>query len=256
MNTNNFSNPITNVKPSTQIHSNYTTEDFEVWKTLFERQTLILEPIVSKEYLEALTEIGFVAGKVPNFAEVNEILKIKTGWSIKVVPNIAEAELFFTSLAHNQFTSTCWLRTKAQLDYLEEPDMFHDVFGHIPLLTNSDYTKFYNGIAAIAIKYSKKDSRAYDLISKIYWATIEFGLIREGDEIKVYGAGIISSKGEVENVLAQKENYINFDIQTVFDTDFISSEIQTQYFVTESFEKLSNSLPEIEKLLVQNLSVK
>jgi phenylalanine-4-hydroxylase len=243
-----------NTKPSVQIYSNYTPEDFEVWKTLFERQTKILESMVSNEYLEALEQIGFRADKIPDFAEVDEILKSKTGWSIKVVPNIAAAELFFTSLAHNQFTSTCWLRTKAQLDYLDEPDMFHDVFGHIPLLTNSDYTNFYNGIAAIAIKYSKKDARAYELISKIYWATIEFGLIREDGEIKVYGAGIISSKGEVDNVLAQKANYIDFDIQTVFDTDFISSEIQTKYFVTESFEKLFNSLPEIEKLLVQNLA--
>jgi phenylalanine-4-hydroxylase len=239
-------------KPTTQIYSNYTPEDFEVWHTLFQRQTEILKPIVSTQYLEALANIGFTADKIPDFEEVNIILGRKTGWSIKVVPNIAEAELFFGSLAKNQFTSTCWLRTKAQLDYLEEPDMFHDVFGHIPLLTNPDYTRFYNGIAAIAIKYSS-DPRAYDLISKIYWATIEFGLIRENDEIKMYGAGIISSKGEVENVLAQKENYIDFDIQTVFDTDFVSSQIQTKYFVTQSFEKLSSSLPEIERLLVRNL---
>jgi phenylalanine-4-hydroxylase len=241
-----------NLKPSTQIYSNYTPEDFEVWQTLFHRQTKILKPLVSREYLEALEAIGFVADKIPDFEQVNQILKSKTGWSIKVVPNIAEAELFFTSLANNQFTSTCWLRSKAQLDYLEEPDMFHDVFGHIPLLINPDYTEFYNGIAAIAIKYSS-DPRAYDLISKIYWATIEFGLIRENGETKVYGAGIISSKGEVQNVLAQKENYIDFDIQTVFDTDFISSQIQTRYFITHSFEQLSNSLPEIERLLVQNL---
>jgi phenylalanine-4-hydroxylase len=104
----------------------------------------------------------------------------------------------------------------------------------------------------IAIKYSG-DSRSYELISKIYWATIEFGLICEDNQIKVYGAGIISSKGEVQNVLKQKDNYVDFDIQTVFDTDFVSSEIQTKYFVTESFEKLSNSLPEIERLLAINL---
>lgn len=239
-------------KPSTQIYANYTSEDFEVWHTLFTRQTKILKPIVSNVYLDALQKIQFTADVIPDFRSVDKLLSAYTGWSIKVVPNIAEADLFFTSLAKNQFTSTCWLRSISQLDYLEEPDMFHDVFGHIPLLTNSDYTKFYNGIAEIAIKYSG-DPRSYELISKIYWATIEFGLIREDNQIKVYGAGIISSKGEVQNVLKQKENYVDFDIQTVFDTDFVSSEIQTKYFVTESFEKLSNSLPEIERLLAINL---
>jgi phenylalanine-4-hydroxylase len=240
------------LKPSTQIYTNYTSEDFEVWHTLFNRQIKILEPIVSKVYLEALQKIQFTADVIPDFRSVDKILSVHTGWSIKVVPNIAEAQLFFASLSKNQFTSTCWLRFKSQMDYLEEPDMFHDIFGHIPLLTNSDYTKFYNGIAEIAIKYSG-DPRSYELISKIYWATIEFGLIREDNQIKVYGAGIISSKGEVQNVLKQKDNYVNFNIQTVFDTDFVSCEIQTKYFVTESFEKLSNSLPEIERLLAINL---
>lgn len=119
-----------NKKPTQQIYSNYTKQDFEVWKKLFNRQLEILKPIVSIEYMNALKIINFKEDKIPDFEEVNKILNDSTGWSLEVVPNISEQKEFFTFLSQKKFTSTCWLRTMQQLDYLEEPDMFHDVFGH------------------------------------------------------------------------------------------------------------------------------
>ncbi|HSH65154.1 MAG TPA: phenylalanine-4-hydroxylase, partial [Bacteroidia bacterium] len=112
-------------RPITQVYSDYTEQDFIVWKILFERQMQILQPIVSQEYLNALKKVQFSEDKIPDFAEVNNILKSITGWSLQVVPNISPQKEFFEFLSQKKFTSTCWLRTMDQLDYLEEPDMFH-----------------------------------------------------------------------------------------------------------------------------------
>ena len=239
-------------RPTQQIYSNYTKQDFLVWKTLFGRQLEILKPIVSSEYLKALEDVKFSSEKIPDFNEVGELLKPLTGWSLQVVPNISPPKEFFESLSRKKFTSTCWLRTMEQLDYLEEPDMFHDVFGHVPLLSNKNYVDFFKGISDIALKHINNE-RAIELLGKIYWFTIEFGLIKEQHDIKIYGAGIISSKGETEFCLSNMAIHLDFDIQTIFDTDYRTDIIQERYFVIESFEQLYNSLPQLERLLKEEL---
>ena len=133
-------------KPTKQIYQNYTLEDFNVWKTLFNRQLKILKGIVSDEFLFGLKDLGFSPNRIPNFLDINEILKNYTGWSIKTVSNISPPKEFFSCLAKKKFTTTCWLRSMSQIDYLEEPDMFHDVFAHVPLLSNEDYTSFFKEI--------------------------------------------------------------------------------------------------------------
>lgn len=239
-------------RPTQQIYSNYTTQDFEVWKTLFNRQLDLLKPIVSKEYLSALKLVEFRADKIPNFDEINQILQKTTGWSLEVVPNISAQKEFFIFLSQKKFTSTCWLRTMAQLDYLEEPDMFHDVFGHVPLLSNEAYVGFFKGISDIALR-NIDNPKAIELLGRIYWFTIEFGLINEDGNVKIYGAGIISSKGETMNCMKPHAKHIPFDIQTVFDTDYRTDVFQECYFVINSFQQLYDSLNSIEILLKKSL---
>ncbi|HKC66685.1 MAG TPA: phenylalanine 4-monooxygenase [Bacteroidia bacterium] len=241
-------------RPTTQIYSNYTQQDFLVWKTLFNRQMKILNPIVSAEYLTALEVVKFTADKIPDFAEVNALLMPITGWGLQVVPNISPQKEFFEFLSQQKFTATCWLRSMEQLDYLEEPDMFHDVFAHVPLLSNKAYVNFFKGISDIALKHID-NLRAIELLGKIYWFTIEFGLIKENNQLKIYGAGIISSKGETECCLSSKVVHQPFNVQTIFNTDFRTDILQEKYFVIDSFEQLYNSLPEIEILLKQNLEL-
>jgi phenylalanine-4-hydroxylase len=241
------------MRPTKQIYSDYTENDFLVWKTLFNRQMEILQPIASAEYLKALEEVKFSSEKIPDFAELEELLKPLTGWSIHTVPNISPQKEFFGFLSEKRFTSTCWLRTMEQLDYLEEPDMFHDVFAHVPLLSNQRYVDFFKGLSDIALKHIN-DPLAVALLGRIYWFTIEFGLIIENDEIKVYGAGILSSKGEAEFCMDKKAILIEFDVDLVFHTDFRTDVIQDKYFVIDSFKQLYNSLPEIELLLEKELA--
>ena len=239
-------------RPTQQIYSNYTIQDQEVWKTLFNRQMELLLPIVSIHYLKAIESVGFKDSDIPNFTEVNKILLSKTCWQLEVVPAISAQKEFFTFLSQRKFTATCWLRTMEQLDYLEEPDMFHDVFGHVPLLVNHDYVNFFKGISEIALKHSD-NPRAIELLGRIYWFTIEFGLIKEDEQLKIYGAGIISSKGETLHCLSNDAKQLPFDIQTIFNTDFRTDVFQENYFVIDSFEQLYNSLHEIEVLLEENL---
>jgi phenylalanine-4-hydroxylase len=239
-------------RPRQQIYSNYTNQDFEVWKTLFNRQLNLLKPIVSAEYLKALQTVNFSSDKIPDFEEVNLVLQNTTSWSLQVVPNISEQKEFFNFLSQKKFTTTCWLRAMEQLDYIEEPDMFHDVFGHVPLLCNMAYVNFFKGISDIALK-NINNHRAIELLGRLYWFTVEFGLIKEEGELKIYGAGIISSKGETENCLSKLVRQLPFDIQTIFDTDFRTDVFQEIYFVIDSFHQLYDSLECIELLLNENI---
>jgi phenylalanine-4-hydroxylase len=236
------------MRPTQQIYSDYTPHDFLVWETLFTRQLDILNPIVSSEYLKALEIVGFRSNKIPDFEEIAKVLSPLTGWSIHVVANICPEKEFFKFLSHKKFTSTCWLRTMEQLDYLEEPDMFHDVFGHIPLLSNKNYVNFFKGISDIALKHID-NPQAIELLARIYWFTIEFGLIKENGKLKIYGAGIISSMGETKQCLSEQVIHYNFDVQQILDTHYRSDIFQDKYFVIESFEQLYNSLGEIEERL-------
>lgn len=242
-------------RPIQQIYSNYTTDDFLVWKTLFERQMIVLKPIVSEEYLDALKIVAFNANKIPDFKEIENVLKPLTEWSLQVVPNISPQKIFFEFLSQKKFTATCWLRTMEQLDYLEEPDMFHDVFGHAPLLSNEAYVNFFKGISDIALKHIDNE-KAIELLGRIYWFTIEFGLIKENNATKIYGAGIISSMGETKHCMSDKAQRLPFDVQTIFNTDFRTDVLQPIYFIIDSFQQLFNSLDEINLLLEKTIAEK
>ena len=238
------------MRPTEQIYSNYTNEDFEVWKTLYNRQMEILKPSVASSYLEALDTVNFRANHIPDFKEIDGVLGRTTGWGMEVVPNICPQKEFFQFLSAKKFTATCWLRTMAQLDYLEEPDMFHDVFGHVPLLSNQAYCEFFRGISNIALEFID-NPKAIEILSRIYWFTIEFGMMREKNEVKIYGAGIISSHGETLNCLNQQTAKFDYDVSRILHTDYRNDIIQDKYFVMESFDQLYDSLPEIRSCLAK-----
>lgn len=233
-------------KPKEQIYTAYTQEDFEVWKILFDRQMKNLEGNVSLDFLEALEKVEFRPDRIPDFTEVNGILQKQTGWGLHTVPNISEQPEFFNLLSQKRFTATCWLRSKEQLDYLEEPDMFHDVFAHTPLLSNDAYCKFFKAMGDLAMKHIHNPV-IVEKLGKLYWFTIEFGMIYENRNMKVYGAGIISSSGETKNALGNSIKKFDFSIDKVFNTDFRTDILQDKYFVIDSFEELLASVPRIEE---------
>ena len=231
-------------KPTVQIYKNYTREDYKVWKILFNKRLENLQGIVAEEFLIALKDLNFKAGKIPNFIEINNILRSKTGWSIKTVPNISPPEEFFSFLSMKKFTATCWLRSIDQIDYLEEPDMFHDVFAHVPLLSNKDYTNFFKEMGEIAVSVIEEPKKL-EKLQRIYWFTIEFGLIKKNNDFKIYGAGIISSDEESKNVLSKKSKKLEFDVKKIMNHPFRIDIVQDTYYYINSFEQLTSSIAEI-----------
>ena len=231
-------------KPTVQIYENYTREDYKVWEILFNKRLENLQGIVAEEFLVALDDLNFKAEKIPNFVEINNILKNRTGWSIKTVPNISPPEEFFSFLSMKKFTATCWLRSIDQIDYLEEPDMFHDVFAHVPLLSNKDYTNFFKEMGEIAMSVIE-DPKKLEKLQRIYWFTIEFGLIKKNNDFKIYGAGIISSDEESKNALSKKSKKCEFDVKKIMNHSFRIDIVQDTYYYINSFDQLTSSIAEI-----------
>ncbi len=231
-----------------QIYEHYNDEDFEVWKILFDRQIQQFPTHASKAYLNGLKISNFETGIIPDFRETNEILKETTGWQLAVVPGIVPDYTFFELMANKRFPATTWLRKKKELDYLEEPDMFHDVFAHVPLLTNQHFVNFLEELSKIGLNYVGNDE-AIQLLSRVYWFTVEFGLIQEAEGLRIYGAGILSSAGETKFSLSEEPPKHKFDIEHMLDTTFRKDVFQKEYFITESYEQLYESIPSIKELL-------
>lgn len=236
-----------------QIYSNYTQEDFEVWKILFDRQIKQFPTHASASYLEGLKIANFETGIIPDFKETNAILQETTGWQLAVVPGIVPDYTFFELMANKRFPATTWLRKMKELDYLEEPDMFHDVFAHVPLLTNQNFVNFLEALSKIGLEYVD-NPHAIELLSRVYWFTIEFGLIQEEEGLRIYGAGILSSAGETAFSLSDEPPKHAFDVAHMLDTPYRKDQFQTQYFITESYEQLYESIPEIKRLLKEKVS--
>lgn len=220
-----------------QDWKSYTAQDHNTWKTLFDRQTKVLKGKACDEYFEGLKTLGITGEGVPDFEKMNQNLRKATGWEVVAVPGLIPSKPFFTMLSNKQFPSGNFIRKPEQLDYLEEPDIFHDVFGHVPLLTNPAYAEYMNaygraGEAAMANKGVK-------YLARLNWYTIEFGLIKNGDDVKIYGAGIVSSFGEAKYALDDpSSNWLQFDLERILRTGYYIDDLQATYFVIDSFEKL------------------
>lgn len=231
-----------------QEYEKYTEEDFKVWKILYERQIANLPHAAAEAYLEGLKKIHFTADRIPNFEETNKILNQLTGWGLAVVPGLIDDDIFFQLLADKKFPATTWLRKMEQIDYLEEPDMFHDVFGHVPLLTNQHFVNFLQDLSKIALRYID-NPWAIHLISRIYWFTVEFGLIKEKGNVRIYGAGILSSAGETKFCLSEKAKHIDYQVDTIMRAPYRKDVFQHQYFLIDSYEQLFHSTDQIERFL-------
>ncbi|MCP4439776.1 MAG: phenylalanine 4-monooxygenase [Aureispira sp.] len=231
-----------------QNYEAYTSEDHKVWSLLYDEQMKILPSRAAKAYLKGIETTQFEREWIPKFTTINKELKALTGWQVYAVPGLIDNKPFFELLSQKQFPATTWLRTLAQLKYIEEPDMFHDVFGHVPLLSEPFFCQFLNGLSALALEHIDNPS-AIELMARIYWYTIEFGLIKEDGEVKIYGAGILSSPGESVSCLEPTAIHLDFDVQLVLSTPYIKDTFQGQYFVVESYEQLSNSLKELKTLV-------
>lgn len=246
-----FSDP--RLKEMKQDYGAYSEEDFKVWKILFDRQIVNLPKAASKAYLEGIKEINFSADRIADFEDVNRRLSKSTGWSIQVVPGLIDDDLFFGLMNNKRFCSSTWLRKMEQLDYLEEPDMFHDAFAHMPMLTKQPYVDFLEKLSGIALKHID-DKWAIELLSRIYWFTIEFGLIREDGELRIYGAGILSSAGETKYSLSDDPAHYDYNVKKIMNTPYWKDKFQDKYFVINSYEQLYQSVPEIEEVLEEMLS--
>lgn len=215
----------------------YSAADHNTWKTLYNRQLETLKARVCEEYLEGLKTLHLVADTVPDFAQMNKYLRAATGWEVLAVPGLIASKPFFSMLANRQFPAGTFIRTPEQLDYLEEPDIFHDVFGHIPLLSNPAYANYMQeygraGLAALEHKGIK-------FLARLNWYTIEFGLIKNNGEVKAYGAGIMSSYGEAKYLFNDPSaNWLQFEIDRVLRTGYYIDDLQASYFTIDSFESL------------------
>jgi phenylalanine-4-hydroxylase len=237
----------------TQQYDKYTAEDHQVWQILYERQIVNLPHAASEEYLEGIKRINFTSHHIPNFKEVNKILQQYTGWQLHVVAGLIPNKEFFELMKNKRFCATTWLRKMSQLDYLEEPDMFHDVFGHVPLLTNPDLCHFLEGLSHIALRYID-NPLAIELVSRLYWYTVEFGLIKEHGKLRIYGAGILSSVGETKYSLESDiPQRVPYNVQEIIATPYIKDKYQEKYFVIDSYEQLFDSVGEVERCIEQEV---
>ncbi|MEZ5709134.1 MAG: phenylalanine 4-monooxygenase [Blastomonas sp.] len=215
----------------------YTPEEHGIWDDLFARQMEILPGRACSAYLEGLKRLDLGRGGIPDFAAMSEELQAITGWSVVPVPMLIPDHVFFWHLANRRFPAGNFIRSRAEFDYIKEPDVFHDVFGHVPLLTDpvyADYMQEYGKAGWKALKHNRLKA-----LSALYWYTVEFGLIREGDKLRAYGAGILSGPTEaVFAVEAQSPNRIHLNVDRVMRTDYVISDLQPTYFVIGSFEEL------------------
>jgi phenylalanine-4-hydroxylase len=219
-----------------QDYANYTEADHDTYRRLYERQCALLPGLASEAFIQALPMLG-ARDRIPRFEEVNERLYKATGWELVGVPGLIPEVPFFTLLANRKFPVTDWIRKPEEFEYIVEPDIFHDLFGHVPLLFNpvfADYVQRYGqgGLKAQGLG-------ACEMLSRLYWYTIEFGLIREAGGLRAYGAGILSSSGELAySVQSPEPQRIPLALERTMRTRYKIDTYQQTYFVIDSFEQL------------------
>lgn len=212
----------------------YSDEDHAVWRLLLERQTALAERHACDEFLGGLARLG-IGTRIPDFDDINTRLAPLTGWRIVGVPGLIPDAAFYDHLAHRRFPVTSWIRTRVELDYLVEPDLFHDFFGHVPLLTDpvfADYMQLY-GVRGV------EAGAKVDLLARLYWYTVEFGLIRTARGLKAYGAGILSSAAEVVHAIENPAvARLPFSAAQVMHRPYEIDKLQNTYFVLDDFTQL------------------
>jgi phenylalanine-4-hydroxylase len=215
----------------------FSAEEHGVWDTLFARQSAMLPGRASDAFLRGLDVLRLDQPGIPDFAALNERLMAATGWQVVAVPGLVPDDVFFDHLANRRFVSGNFIRRADQLDYLQEPDVFHDVFGHVPMLADpvfADYMQAYGKGGLRSLGFG-----ALHKLARLYWYTVEFGLVRENGALRIYGAGIVSSYGESIFALDDASpNRIGFDLERIMRTEYRIDDYQQNYFVIDSYEQL------------------
>lgn len=215
----------------------YTSDEHAVWDLLFERQAKLLPGRASEAFLRGLDVLKLSKPGIPDFEELSERLMKLTGWQVVAVPGLVPDDVFFDHMANRRFVAGNFIRRRDQLDYLQEPDVFHDVFGHVPMLADprfADYLEAYGRGGLRAMKFG-----ALKQLARLYWYTVEFGLIEEPEGLRIYGSGIVSSSAEsVFSLEDPSPNRIAFDLKRVMRTDYRIDDFQQNYFVIPSFDEL------------------
>ena len=216
---------------------NYSAAEHATWRTLFERQTKLLPGRACDEFVQGMRDLPIGPQQIPDFRRLSDVLMKRTGWQVVAVPGLVPDEVFFEHLANRRFPSGHFIRKPHQLDYLEEPDVFHDVFGHVPMLMNpviADYIQAYGEGGLRAQRLGKLAN-----LARVYWYTVEFGLLQQSDGLRIYGAGIASSY--TESVFALDDpspNRVRFDLERVMRTHYRIDDFQESYFVIGNLDEL------------------
>lgn len=235
-----FEGPPPGARPDWTIDQNwdaYSRADHDVWITLYERQAALLPGRAADPFLKGLEALDLHRAGIPDFARINEELKRLTGWTVVAVPGLVPDDVFFDHLANRRFPAGQFIRKPEELDYLQEPDIFHDVFGHVPMLTDpvfADYMQAYGegGRRALGL------GRLHNL-ARLYWYTVEFGLLETPQGLRIYGAGIVSSRAESIFALDDPSpNRLGFDLERVTRTPYRIDDFQQVYFVIPSLQSL------------------
>ena len=230
----------------------YTAEEHRTWVTLYERQQEVLPGRACDEFLRGLDALDLHGTGIPDFLQLSEKLRALTGWSVVAVPGLVPDDVFFDHLANRRFPAGNFIRRPDQLDYLQEPDVFHDVYGHVPMLTDPTFADY---MAA----YGRGGRRALELgrlknLARLYWYTVEFGLLNTPQGLRIYGAGIVSSPAESVFALeAADPNRIGFDLERVMRTPYRIDDFQQVYFVADSLQQLQDETQEDFTGLYQRL---
>jgi len=215
----------------------YTTQEHAVWKTLFERQSRLLPGRACDAFVAGMRQLPIDASEIPDFRRLSDVLMRHTGWQIVAVPGLVPDEVFFDHLANRRFPAGNFIRKADELDYLEEPDVFHDVFGHVPMLMNpviADFVQAY-GVGGLRAR----QLGVLPQLARVYWYTVEFGLVQQGDGLRIYGSGIASSYTESVFALADASpNRIGFELERVMRTNYRIDDFQEVYFVLDTLDDL------------------
>ncbi|MCO4753755.1 MAG: phenylalanine 4-monooxygenase [Bacteriovoracaceae bacterium] len=220
--------------PDERGYVNWDSEENKTWKQLVERQSQLLPGTACSQFMEGLDYLGFT-DEVPQLPELNKKLDACNGWGVEPVPAIIQPQEFFTLLANKRFPAATFIRRPEHMDYLQEPDIFHEVFGHTPLLANKAYGDFMEAFGKIALEAQPKDRRR---LFRLFWFTIEFGLTQTPEGLRAYGGGILSSPGETAYCLTEKSIKQPFDVLNALRTPYRIDIMQPLYFILNSFEDL------------------
>ena len=225
----------------TQDWASYTAADHDTYRRLYERQRALLPGLASQAFIDALPSLG-ASDRIPRFEEVNERLYKATGWELVGVPGLIPEVPFFTLLANRKFPVTDWIRKPEEFEYIVEPDIFHDLFGHVPLLMVPVFADYMAAYGRGGVKAHGINPDALVHLTRLYWYTVEFGLIRQPDGLRIYGSGIVSSKGEsIHSLESDSPNRIGFDGERIMRTRYRIDTYQKTYFVIDSFQQLMDA---------------